>query len=109
MKRITVIFKTHLDIGFTDLAERIDPTDVVKGGGRALHAIDGEISFAGGARLETLDAPLVAPGVRDLLWKRCNPLPRTGSSFHVNLYNNVWGTNFPQWFSDDMAYRFVIS
>ncbi len=96
-------------MSFTKLGERIDPTDVVEGGGRALHAIDGEISFAGGARLETLDAPLVAPGVRDILWKRRNPLPRTGSPFHVNLYNNVWGTNFPQWFSDDMAYRFVIS
>ncbi len=25
------------------------------------------------------------------------------------LYNNCWNTNFPQWFSDDMNYRFIIS
>lgn len=96
-------------VSFTKLGEPINPADVVKGGGRALHAIDGEIRLADGARVETLDAPLVAPGVRDLLWKRRNPLPRPGTPFHVNLYNNIWGTNFPQWFGEDIAYRFVIS
>lgn len=94
---------------FTKLGERIDPADVVEGGARTLHAIDGILRLAGGASVETLDAPLVAPDARDLLWKRRNPLPRPGAPFHVNLYNNVWGTNFPQWFGDDVAYRFVIS
>ena len=96
-------------LSFTKLGEPINPMDVVKGGGRALHAIDGMIRLEGGACVETLDAPLVAPGVRDLLWKHRNPLPRPGSPFHVNLYNNVWGTNFPQWFGDDMCYRFRIA
>lgn len=95
-------------LSFTKLGEPIDPADVVEGGGRALHAIDGEIRLAGGAVVETLDAPLLAPGARDLLWKRRNPLPRPGAPFHVNLYNNVWGTNFPQWFGGDAAYRFAI-
>ena len=95
-------------LSFTKLGEPIDPADVVEGGGRALHAIDGEIRLAGGAVVETLDAPLLAPGARDLLWKRRNPLPRPGAPFHVNLYNNVWGTNFPQWFGGDAAYRFTI-
>ncbi len=96
-------------LSFAKLGEPINPMDVVKGGGRALHAIDGMIRLEGGVCVETLDAPLVAPGVRDLLWKRRNPLPRPGSPFHVNLYNNVWGTNFPQWFGDDMCYRFRIA
>lgn len=95
-------------LSFTKLGEPIDPADVVEGGGRALHAIDGEIRLDGGTVVETLDAPVVAPGVRDLLWKRCNPLPRPGAPFHVNLYNNVWGTNFPQWFGGDFACRFAI-
>lgn len=95
-------------LSFTKLGEPIDPADVVEGGGRALHAIDGAIRLGGGAVVETLDAPLLAPGARDLLWKRRNPLPRPGTPFHVNLYNNVWGTNFPQWFGGDAAYRFAI-
>ena len=95
-------------LSFTKLGEPIDPADVVEGGGRALHAIDGEIRLGGGAVVETLDAPLLAPGARDLLWKRRNPLPRPCAPFHVNLYNNVWGTNFPQWFGGDAAYRFTI-
>lgn len=95
-------------LSFTKLGEPIDPADVVEGGGRALHAIDGEIRLGGGAVVETLDAPLLAPGARDLLWKRRNPLPQPGAPFHVNLYNNVWGTNFPQWFGGNAAYRFTI-
>ena len=94
---------------FSKLGEHIDPADVVEGGARTLHAVDGILRLAGGASVETLDAPLVAPSVRDLLWKRRNPLPRSGAPFHINLYNNVWGTNFPQWFGDDMAYRFILS
>ena len=93
---------------FTKLGEEIDPRDVVEGGGRSLHAIDGEICLEGGAMVETWDAPLLAPGVRDLLWKHGNPLPKVGDSFHINLYNNIWGCNFPMWFGDDMSYRFTL-
>jgi hypothetical protein len=25
---------------------------------------------------------------------------------HFNLYNNVWGTNFPMWYEDDARFRF---
>ena len=95
-------------MSFTKLGERIDPRDVVEGGGRSLHAIDGDIRLEGGASVETLDAPLLSPGVRDLLWVHRNPLPRAGEPFHVNLYNNIWGCNFAMWFGDDMSYRFLL-
>ena len=95
-------------VSFTKLGETIDPADVVEGGGSTLHAIDGEIRLDGGAVVETLDAPLLAPGARDLLRKRRNPAPKPGSPFHVNIYNNVWGTNFPQWFGGDVACRFAV-
>lgn len=100
--------KNQGPLSFTKLGERIDPYDVVEGGGRSLHAIDGSVSLEGGASVETLDAPLLAPGVRELLWTHKNPLPQTGEPFHINLYNNIWGCNFPMWFGDDMSYRFVI-
>jgi len=25
---------------------------------------------------------------------------------HFDLYNNLWGTNFPMWFEDDCRFRF---
>ena len=68
----------------------------------------GEIRLEGGATVETLDAPLLAPGVRDLLWTHRNPLPNVGEPFHVNLYNDIWDCNFPMWFGDNMSYRFTV-
>ena len=28
---------------------------------------------------------------------------------HFNLYNNLWGTAFPQWYSDDALFRFTLN
>ena len=25
----------------------------------------------------------------------------------LNLYNNIWNTNFPMWYSDDALFRFI--
>ncbi|MBQ2726423.1 MAG: DUF5054 domain-containing protein [Clostridia bacterium] len=55
--------------------------------------------------IETLDAPLAAPFGRNLL-RRKNPTD--AQSLYFNLYNNVWNTNFPMWFTDDAKFRFVI-
>ncbi len=62
----------------------------------------------GGFELETLDVPLVAPGDPSLLdVNNCRPLVKIG--MHVNLFNNVWGTNFPLWFDDDMRFRCTLT
>ena len=55
--------------------------------------------------IESLDAPLAAPyGRRLLTWNE--PLGEQDLCF--NLYNNVWNTNFPLWYSDDAKFRFLI-
>jgi hypothetical protein len=28
---------------------------------------------------------------------------------HLNLYNNAWGTNYPQWCGGDWMYRFTVT
>ncbi len=88
----------------------IDPRDVVSRGGRTLHAVDQKALYRDGAKrfeLTTLDAVLVAPGQRALLdWH--NRLPDMSGGIHVNLYNNIWGTNFPMWFEDDALFRFEL-
>lgn len=61
-KKVIVVFKTHLDIGFTGLAQQV-------------------------------------------LDKYCLDLSR---GFAFLLYNNRWGTNFKQWFDEDMRFSFDI-
>lgn len=86
----------------------IDPRDVVRNGSRHLHACGRGVEWRGARGrlwLESLDAPLVAPGQRSLLDFN-NRLLRLREGLHFLLYNNLWGTNFPMWFEEDMRFRF---
>lgn len=93
---------------FEKIGRLISPLDVVSRGARGLHAIDQRVMYQDETHsfeLTTLDAPLVAPGRRSLLDFH-DQLPDMRSGVHINLYNNVWGTNFPMWFEDDAVFRF---
>ena len=95
---------------FEKIGRAINPHDVVSRGARTLHAVDQTVTYQGDARsfqLTTLDAPLVAPGQPSLLDFH-NRLPDMQAGVHVNLYNNVWGTNFPMWFEEDAQFRFTL-
>lgn len=92
------------------LGQSVSPLDVVRNGNRRLHAVGTGVSYRdahGGLMIETLDAPLVAPGEPALL-RFTNRQPPMRRGVHVNLYNNQWGTNFPMWFEEDMRFRFVL-
>lgn len=79
----------------------IDPTDAH--GMRELHAVWAVRNDRYEA--EPLDSALAAPfGPRLLHWRE----PIDGFDLYFNLYNNIWNTNFPMWFSDDAKFRFVI-
>jgi Domain of unknown function (DUF5054) len=93
------------------LGSRISPRQVVSRGGRTLHAVERRVTYRddrGGMTLETLDAPLVAPGRMSLLDFH-DRLPEPEEGVHVNLFNNVWGTNFPMWCEEDGRFRFSLS
>ena len=95
---------------FEKVNQPISPLDVIENGNRHLHAVTKDVSYRDGMgsfTLETLDAPLVAPGQRSLLDFN-NRQPDMREGVHVNLYNNLWGTAFPQWYGSDMKFRFVI-
>jgi hypothetical protein len=95
---------------FEKVNEPISPLDVIENGNRHLHAVTKDVSYRDGMgsfTLETFDAPLVAPGQRSLLDFN-NRQPDMREGVHVNLYNNLWGTAFPQWYGSDMKFRFVI-
>jgi hypothetical protein len=86
-------------------------SDVVSGGGRAMHAVNGPVTLRQGngqlLEITTHDAPVVALGTRSPLnFSRLQPDLRKG--VHVCLFNNAWGTNYPQWASGDWLYRFTL-
>jgi hypothetical protein len=88
----------------------ISPFDVVSGGNRHMHAVseirygEGRESFA----IETLDAPLVVLGRKSPIYFSKDQ-PDLSQGFHFSLFNNGWGTNYVQWFGEDMRFRFSIS
>ncbi|HEY1212112.1 MAG TPA: DUF5054 domain-containing protein [Bryobacteraceae bacterium] len=88
----------------------VSPLDVIVNGNRHLHAVTKDVTYRDGKgtfTLETLDAPLIAPGQRSLIDFN-NKQPDMREGVHVNIYNNLWGTAFPQWYGGDMRFRFAI-
>ncbi len=90
------------------LGTAISPLEVIKNGNRKLHAVDTGVFYQDSAnqlQIETLDAPLVAPGEPSLL-NFNNRQPNTKNGMHFNLLNNVWGTNYVMWIEGDARFRF---
>ena len=75
-------------------------TDLISGSNRYLMAVSSGVSITGkdksGMGLTPKDSPLISLGEPGL-WKfSLDYVPKTPSVF-VNVYNNMWNTNFPLW------------
>jgi len=60
-----------------------------------------------GLNFYSLDAPLISldePGG----WRFTDDADNRGGVIYATLFNNLWGTNFAQWQSGDLAYEFVL-
>jgi hypothetical protein len=91
--------------------QQVSPFDVVRGGARSMHAVTNHVRYQDGRgsfQLTTLDAPVVAVESRSPL-DFSPELPDLQQGFHINLFNNAWGTNYPQWAGGDWVYRFTIA
>ncbi len=88
------------------MGQMVSPIDVIADGNRKLHAV-GTGVINGTLAIDTVDAPLVAFDKPSLLDFN-NTLPDSGKGVHVNLHNNVWGTNFPMWYEEDARFRFKL-
>ena len=80
----------------------IKPEDVV--GSPLICACDKGVRN-GKVRIYPLDSPLVAPFGRRLLQYG---VKEPEQDLYFCLYNNIWNTNFPMWYSDDGMSRFEI-
>ncbi len=84
--------------------------DVVRGGGRTMHAISETLRYQdaeGRLDVHALDTPLVALGARSPL-NFSLELPDLSLGTHFGLFNNAWGTNYLQWAAGDWVYRFSL-
>jgi hypothetical protein len=88
---------------FTKLNNLIKPEEIV--GSPLISAIDGWLSN-GDVDLYSYDAPLIAPYGRNLLRYG---IKTEKQDLYFNLYNNIWNTNFPLWYNDDIEYRFKLT
>lgn len=90
--------------------EEISPFDVVSSGNRQMHAVERGFRYheqQDEFSVELLDAPLIALGeMSPLGFSRSQPDLSAG--IHCSLFNNAWGTNYVQWFGEDMRFRFLI-
>lgn len=92
------------------LGRDVDIHDIVRSGGGVIHATDGLVHIVPAegddlVQLRTIDAALVSVGDNRLLGDGGAPAP-LGADLHVNLFNNLWGTNFPLWIEGQSAFRF---
>ena len=96
---------------FDKLGQDVSPLDVVRHGGRSLHAVGERGARCTGPDgrlvLRTLDAPLMAPGAPNLL-DADPPVPELSGGLHVLLHDNCWGTNFPMWNEGPARFRFEL-
>ena len=79
--------------------------DIIPGANHNLWAVN-ECAAIDDTVLHTYDAPLVSFGGNGICkyWNR--PLRSRKAEFVVNLFNNHWGTNFPQWIEGDFLLNF---
>ncbi|MFD4320831.1 DUF5054 domain-containing protein [Streptomyces sp. NPDC058548] len=87
----------------------VNPLDVVRDGGRALHAAH-ELAYAdsrSSVRITPLDTPVLAVG-GPRLFSHDNTFGDPGEGFAFCLHNNAWGTNYRQWFEEDQRAEFLL-
>lgn len=92
--------------GIRKLGCDIHPLEVISLGNRELHATEGLLHFQD-ITLELLDAPLLAVG-KPSIYSFRNELPDTGAGIWSNLFNNMWGTNFPMWNEGNARFRTIL-
>lgn len=85
----------------------IDPGSVPQGGGRWLHGVQSG-ARNGSVQLLTRDAHLLAVG-KPMLYRFPREEIDPSGGLHLNLVNNLWGTNFPQWCGDDLKFRAALA
>ena len=100
------LFPDADDVELTKLESRIKPSEVTLNGSRNLHAVQ-SVDFKQYSIIN-VHSPLVSFGRGKILEfdNKLESVKKDGISFV--LQNNVWGTNFPLWYEDNVRFLFKI-
>lgn len=83
------------------LGWKLSPYKVVKCGNRQMHALDFDAlnydGSDGNYQISVDQTPVFSFGGKNLL-KFKDEINSLQEGIYINLYNNVWGTNFPAWY-----------
>jgi hypothetical protein len=90
----------------------VDPsTDIQMGANHVFYCIENFITLTNGGKglcIIARDTPLISLGETGILEYRNEYKEPAEPVAYFNLFNNMWGTNFPQWISGDMTYRYIL-
>jgi hypothetical protein len=90
----------------------LDPTtDIEDNANHVLYSLENYISATDeecGICIVTKDTPLVALGETGIYQYRQRYRSPEEPVMYFNLFNNMWGTNFPQWVGGDLSYRYIL-
>lgn len=93
------------------LGNVIDPkTDIADNANHGFYALEHFAAAENGGALTCVvsyDVPLMSIGENGVHVFR-KRYEEHAPEFRFNLFNNMWGTNFPQWLDGDMAFEFDI-
>ncbi len=92
------------------LEQQVSPFNVLSGGNQHMHALSNGLSYSdtrGKLAIESIDAPVAALGEMSPIYFSKAP-PGLAKGVHFSLFNNGWGTNYVQWFGEDMRFRFIL-
>lgn len=109
----SLVFPLRLDNAryrINKMGSVIDPVrDVVRSSSTLLHCCEHFVDVTGdggaGMAVVPFDTPLFFIG-RNGMWDFEHEYRPEKPELHFNLFNNWWGTNFPQWTGGDFRYRY---
>ena len=94
------------------LGHPVDPLSVVYNGSRHFHAVHRGVCYDDATTrlaIETVDAPLVAPGDTAHLIDFDNELPDLDGGWAFSLHNNAgWDASSPYWYDKDATFGFRV-
>lgn len=106
------LFETNLGEGemiITKCGEELNvKTDIRKGANKLLYCIEDEARI-GNICVKSIDAPLTSFGKNAIYENNTRSIGKNvKKTFVFNLYNNMWGTNFPQYMGGKMSFEWLI-
>ncbi len=104
-------FKNPNQLKINKLGYDVSPLSVVYDGNRNIHVQDKGITYNGADASASITSNRVGLiGVGDMKILRFDQkIADPSKGVYFNIFNNVWGTNFPMWFEEDIVVDFKIN